>query len=252
MKHFPVLRTRRLTVQLKELSIGDAIALANMPEHLGEAECTAFLKFAVASVATGSPNPAEWTVQERALAVAHYLASVMEDGPDFSLGAGKYSDYMDGAADISLAMKQVPLGEIGGDNWEIRHLTGGMAESIERLLGEAGDMPPRLHWIMGGMAAQLVRVGEQMPELASDSLYDEWLLSRIKVFTAFPESDFGQLMAAYNAGRGKLHHLFAFNFYDNGIVILPKAGGAEGLSPARFPVRTCLSRLALDLAGKSG
>lgn len=250
MKHFPLLRSRRLTVQLKELSIGDAIALAGIPEHLTEAECTAFLKYAIAEVTSGSPNPADWTVQERSLGVAHYLASVAEDGPDFSLGATKYSDYLDGEADISLALKQVPIGEIGGDNWEIQHLTGAMTGAIERLMGEIPQLSPRLHWIVGSMAAQLIRVGEDTPDLATDGLYDEWLHARMSVLMAFPESDFELLMSAYNFGREKLHHLLAFDFDDKGIVILAKQGGAEGRSSARFSVRSCLSKLALTMAGK--
>lgn len=250
MKFIPLLRTRRLTVQLKELSIGAAIALANMPEHLEEAATTAFLNSAIATVQTGSTNPAEWTVQERTLAVAHYLASIMVDGPDFSLGEGKYSDYLDGAADISIAMNQVPIGEVGGDSWHIEHLTGAKAESIERLQGEFEGLSSRLHWMIGAMAAQIKRRTDVAEELATDGQYDEWLLNRIRVFMEFPESDFEQLMAAYGEGREKLHHLFHFNFDDRGIAILPKAGGTEGLPSARFPVRTTLSRMALDLAGK--
>jgi hypothetical protein len=250
MKFIPLLRTRRLTVQLKELSIGAAIALANIPEHLEETACTAFLNSTIASVQTGSENPSDWTVQERTLAVAHYLASILTDGPDFSLGAGSYSDYLDGTADISLAMNQLPVGEVGGDNWEIQHLTGARSESIERLQGEFESLSPRLYWVIGAMAAQLVRTGEVVPDLSTDGLYDEWLLSRIRVFLEFPESDFEQLMAVYGAGREKLHHLFAFTFDDRGIAILPKVGGTEGLPSARFPVRTTLSRMALNMAGK--
>lgn len=252
MKHFPLFRTRRLTVQLKELSIGDAIALASMPEHLTEAECTAFLRSAISSVTNGAPNPDEWTVQERTLAVAHYLASISEEGPDFSIGSTKYSDYLDSAADISLALQQVPIGNVGGDDWEVRHLTGAMAESIERLMGEIEQLSPRprLHWIVGAMAAQLIRTGEELPELATSGLYDEWLLNRMRVFIAFPESDFEHLMATYTTGRVKLHHLFAFDFDEKGVVILAKEGGAEGLASARFPVRSCLSKLAIAMAGK--
>lgn len=251
MKSFPVLRTRRLTVQFKELAIGDAISVGGMPEHLSEAECTAFLKYAIKEVISGSTDPAEWTVQERALGVAHYLASVAEDGPDFALGENKYSDFLDGVADISLALKQVPIGEIADDHWEIRHLTGGMAEAIERLIGEVPQLSPRLHWVVGSMAAQLVRVGEKIPELGTDGQYDEWLHERMKVLMAFPETDFEQLMGAYDMGREKLHHLFTYNFNDDGIVIMAKEGGAKDKAFARFPVRACLSKLARTMAGKS-
>ncbi|MFI3187759.1 MAG: hypothetical protein QX198_17425 [Methylococcaceae bacterium] len=250
MKHFPTLRIRRLTLQLKELSIGDAIALANMPEHLSEAECTAFLKAAIESVTSGSSNPSDWTVQERSLAVAHYLASVLEDGPDFSLGEGRYSDYLDGSVDMPMDVNHIPIGEIGGDQWEVHHLTGAMTESIERLLGEVIQIEPRLHWIIGSMAAQLRRVGEEITELTSDGLFDEWLLKRMNILIGFPESDFEQLMAAYLAGQEKLYHLFTLGFNDNGIIIMPKKGGAPGLPGARFPVRSCLSKLSLAMAGK--
>ncbi|WP_197714678.1 hypothetical protein, partial [Nitrosomonas supralitoralis] len=88
MIHFPILRTRRLTVQLKELSIGESIAIAAMPSHLEEAVTTAFLLKAVAT-AKGIENPADWTVQERMMVVCHYLASVSDDGPDFAVGDGR-------------------------------------------------------------------------------------------------------------------------------------------------------------------
>lgn len=257
MKHFPILRTRRITAQLQALSIGDAITVASMPEHLAEAECTAFLTYAIKEASGELTNPADWTVQERALAVAHYLAVVADDGPDFSLGdksQSHYSDYLDGESDISPALKQVPIGDVAGDQWEMRHLTGGMAEAIERLAGEVEqlkNLETRLHWIVGSMAAQLVRVKEEIPELTTDGIYDEWLLERMKILMAFPEDDFMQLMTAYQQGREKLHHLFAYDFTDDGIVILPKKGGAEGLTSARFPISACLSKLALSMAGKS-
>lgn len=250
MKFIPLLRTKRLTVQLKELSIGASMTLASMPEHLEEAALTIFLNSAIDTVQAGSENPAEWTVQERSFAVAHYLASIMPDGPDFSLGNGKYSDYLDGTADISAAMNQIPIGEVGGDNWELKHLSGVMTEAIERLVGEF-DIPLRMHWLFGAMAAQLVRVDEDYPDFDSAGNYDEWLLARIKVLVEFPESDFEQLMGAYFAGREKMHHLFDYNFDDKGIVILPRKGGAEGLPSARFPVRTTLSKMAINMAGKS-
>lgn len=248
MLHFPILRTKRLTVQLKELSIGESIALASMPVHLEEASSTAFLRYAVASV-KGIEDPAKWTVQERIMATAHYLACVLEDGPDFSLGRGRYSDYLDGSADISLAFNSVEIGDIGGDSWSITHLTGEMAESIERLKGEIPELPDALHWRLGGMAAQLIRKGEVIPDF-SDGQYDEWLLGRMRVFAQFPSSDFETLMRAYYEGTGQLHHLFAITFDKSGIVVLPKGGAHSDLPCARFPVRSCLSTMAINLARK--
>ena len=138
MIHFPVLRTRRLTVQLRELSIDESIAIAAMPVHLEEAAYTAFLRYAVVMDDGKNTDPACWTVQERMLAVCHYLASVLEDGPDFSIGPGHYSDYLSDSPDISTPASSERLRSVilAMDSGGIRHLTGAMAESIERLLGE--------------------------------------------------------------------------------------------------------------------
>lgn len=250
MINFPILRTRRLTVQLKELTIGESISLAAMPAHLEEAATTAFLRRAVQS-SKGVEDPANWTVQERILGVCHYLASVTEEGPDFSIGGGHYSDYLDGAADISVAVTSVDAGTIGGDAWSVRHLTGAMAESIERMVGEVDGISGRLHWLLGGMAAQLVRAGEDVPDAADgEGVFDEFIVNRMRVMAGFPESDFSELMRRYAEAREKLHHLFRIEFSSDGFVAMPKGGGASDLPPARFPVRSCLSGLARDLVGK--
>lgn len=250
MIHFPILRTRRLTVQLRELSIGESIAIAGMPGHLEEAACTSLLRYAVES-AKGVEDPAHWTVQERVLAVCQYLASVSEDGPDFAIGKGRYSDYLDGAADISLSVKSVEVGEVGGDAWSVRHLTGAMAESIERMDGEVAGVSGRFHWLLGGMAAQMVRAEEEAPDTTEgEGAFDEYLVNRMRVMAGFPESDFTMLMSKYSDGRDKLHHLFRIEFSDDGIVAMPKGGTVGDLPPARFPARTCISRIAHELGGK--
>lgn len=250
MIYFSPLRTRRLTVQLRELTIGDSLTLAAMPPHLEEAACTSFLRCAVAS-SQNIPDPANWTVQERTLAVCHYLAATTEDGPDFSVGDGRYSDYLQGEADIQTSVQALELGEVGGDVWHVRHLTGAMAESIERMVGEIEGVSGRLHWLLGGMAAQLVRTGEEPPDAAAgEGLFDEYLLARVQILKGYPESDFGKLMGLYLGGRDKLHHLFKLEFTDDGIVAMPKGGVAANLPPARFPVHSCLSRLARELVGK--
>lgn len=251
MINFPPLRTRRLTVQLKELSIGDSIAIAAMPTHLNESTCTTFLRKALES-SKGIADPANWTVQERMLAVCHYLAAVSEDGPDFSIGDGRYSDYLDGAADISIAMQSVPVGELGGDKWSVRHLTGAMAESIERMNGEVEGIGGRLHWLLGSMASQMVMEGEAIPDIAdSDGIFDEFLVKKMRVLAGFPDSDFSTLISMYGYGRGKLHHLFDYEFDASGIVSLPKGGVDASLPPARFPVSACLSDLARELGRQS-
>lgn len=255
MKHFPPLRTKRISVQLKEISIGDAIRISAMPVQADEAGKTAFLRASVETTKGCDPDPARWTVQERTIAVCHYLASILEDGPDFSLsgGVGRYSDYLDGAADIPASMVDAPIGEVGGDEWRVAHLLGAHAEAIERTHGSIEGFSGRLHWLMGCMAAQLRRTGEdQGPDpVDMPGEYEDWLIARINTLSGYPESDFADLMGRYLTGREKLHHLIRIEQADDGLICLPKEGAAEGLPPARFPVHTCISRLAHDLGGKS-
>lgn len=252
MLHFPVLRTKRLTAQLKELSIGDALAVASMPPDRDEATCTAFLRFTLASV-TGISDPAHWTVQERILAICHYLAVVSEDGPDFSVGEnGHYSDYLDAAKDCPPDV--IELDTIDEDRWYIRHLTGAMAETVERLYGEIEGLHGRTHWLVGTMAAQLLRNDEAItnsPTDAADPDYDSLLITRMRYLMGLPESQFSRLLLRFMTGRELLSHLFSIDVTDDGIVAMPKGGVTEkALSPARFPASTCIGAVACELAGK--
>lgn len=250
MVHFPILRTRRFTLTLRELTIGQSISLASLPSHLEQAEVTQFLKFVVENVDGVDKNPASWTVQERTLALCHYLAATSSDGPDFSVGDGKFSDYFDGTKDHGES--RADIGVVGGDKWFVTDLTGRDAETIERLDGELEGITGRIHWILGAMAAQLRREGEDKNESMTDGDYEKFVLDRMKVFSSFPESDFMSLMALFFTGLDRLMHFFDIDFSDSGIVFLPtEAAEVKNLPPARFPVGACISQGAFRLVGKS-
>ncbi len=241
--HFPILRTKRLTVQLKELSIANSIALSKMPAHLEQASVTAFLN-AIISDAGGHDDVTAWTAQERMLAVCHYLSCVVDGGPNFAVGDGEYMDYLNGEKDIKTTDTLHDLGELGGDFWQIRHLTGWAAETIERLDGDLNGIGGRLHWLLGAMAAQLVRKDEDCPA----NFDEDWLLNRMNTLAALDESDFISLSFMHQQGIEALHHLFAIDFDDNGLLALPADRGSD-LPPARFRVRACLSGFAQRLVG---
>ncbi|MGI9213551.1 MAG: hypothetical protein ACR2HF_13850, partial [Methylococcaceae bacterium] len=192
-----------------------------------------------------------WTVAERTLAICHYLSSVLDDGPDFQIGDGRYTDYLDGSRDI-VTLEVHDLGEMEGDFWQIRHLSGYAAEAIERLHGELPNISGRLHWIIGAMAAQLIRKGEELPA----KIEEDWLLERMRIFAQYPESDFIKLSFLYQAGTEKLHHLFHIGFDDKGVLVLPTTDGdkegAELLPPARFLVRSLISGFAQRMGGELG
>ena len=248
MIFFPLLRTRRLTIQLQELSIGDSLALANTPSGRNESEITAFLRGAVKAVEKGPHDPADWTVQERTAAVAHYLCATGGE-PDFQLGDGRFSDYFLGE-DEKKPLGDISAGFCGGEEWTYRALTGRMAESIERLVGEVkfpdgSDMPPHVHWNFGAMAYQMLNADANPPtDETPDGQADEWCANRMRVLLQFPESAFSELSDCWAICRVKTETLFSINYSDEGIVCLPKEGAEKALPPARFPARTCLSAWA--------
>jgi hypothetical protein len=188
----------------------------------------------------------EWTVAERTLGICHYLSCVVDDAPDFAVGEnGTYMSYLDGEKDIKTIDTIIDLGDLGGDFWQVRHLTGWAVETIERLDGAIEGISGRLHWLLGAMAAQLVRKGEDCP-LNFD---EDWLLQRMQVMAALSESDFIALSFMHQSGIEQLHHLFAIDFDDEGIIALP-ATKEGNLPPARFRARSCLSGFSQRMAGK--
>ena len=249
------LRTKRLTLDMGPISIAQAIKIGSMPDALEQSECTLFLRYAVKNVENGDKDPQNWTVQERILAVCHYLSATDSD-PDFPVGDLKYSDYLDHEVDIDPSVQSVSVESVGGDTLSVQHLTGRMAEAIERLapsfLGaqEYEGITPYTYWLTAAMAAQIVVNQDTGPD--ENGPYEHWLLHKIKTFFAYPEQEFTELLTVYHDGKNRLYHLFNIDFStDGGIVALPKAAGGAGLKPASFPARACLSETALALAGKS-
>ena len=246
--HIPDIRTKRLHVRLRQLTIADSLALAAMPVQSEQATQSEFFR-RTATVVSGESNPELWTVQERTAVVCLYLAAVLDDNPDFAVGDGgaKLSDYLEFERDIPDA-ETIPVGDIGGDAWAVRHLTGGMAEAIERLEGELPGIRGRAYWSIGSMAAQMVRPGDDAPTNSTD----EWLLARMRVLSQYPESDAVAMAVALHTGRAQLHHLMRYDFaMDGGIVAMPKEG-AGAYPPARFRVYAGLSEWARGMVGQSG
>lgn len=249
---FTPLRTKRLNVQLRELTIGDAIFLCKLPPESHEYGTTEFLRRVVLpdekpKVGQVS-DPSLWTVQERGMAVAHYLAHTTAD-PNFTLGEARFSDYIfDGN---NSAPEKTAIGECGGDKWFIRPLTGLYAESIERLV-QAGKLADgRTGWWFGAMAAQLLRADDAVidhSEQSADTI-DEYIASRAEVYTHFPETEFMQLLQLFLTGMQQIQHLLRATFTDEGVVFEAREGA--GFSPARFPVGSCVSEGAVRAFGNT-
>lgn len=243
MIHFPPIRTARLDVQLRELTIRESVDIAATPLDKHEAATTALLRRIVETAGGSHRDPGRWTVQERMFAVAHYIACTSEAGGNFAIGEGAFLDYLDAERDS--APDTADAGHACGDQWVVKQLTGDEALALEGLCAD------RLDWIAGDLAARMSVAGadEGRPDATSrPGEYAAWLAERMGVVKAMPEGDFEELFAACRRGMLALHHLFHIELDDQGPVAMPlgKEGGAA-LAPARFQVDACIGSLAREL-----
>jgi hypothetical protein len=246
MIHIPALRLKRCTIELAELTIGDAISLASMPVQQEQALITQMLKFSATSI-SNDLTPETLTVQERAAFVAHYL-SATSGTPDFPIGSsdgksGRLTDYVDYSNEYPV--DTIGLGELHGDRWSIRQLTGAMAGAIERTDGEI--LSGYAHWLVGCMAAQMFRNDDQF--IPPSNAIDAWIVERMRILLAINSSGFTSLVSMFLVGRPRLDHLFLIDLHSSGGIVF-KSRGAD-LPAARFLPDATLSGAAKAL-GRSG
>ncbi len=248
---FAKLRTKRLTIQLKEMSIGDALYLMKLPEKDHEAATTEFLSRVISqaeSVGGQITDPAMMTIQERGYLVAHYLAHAL-DTPDFQIGDGRFSNYiLDGASEPPAV---VELGNFNDDNWLYRPLIGRHAESIERLISWDRIKPGLEGWLVGAMAASLTTEAAKEPDIQHlpDENLDALIQSKYELICAMPETDFHVLVSLFFHAVNSCHHLLKLSIGAEGFTFENVSGGA-GLPPARFPVNTAISTETSNIFGK--
>lgn len=245
MLNIPVLRTARFIAEMKEISMLNAIKLANMSEHFTEQQNTLLINSVIEHV-DGLDNPLLWTVQERMFCIGHYLAATQDEDPDFAIGDAHYSDYLMG--EKGYHSDSLDLGEYSEDQWTAIPLLGVMAETIERLEGEIEGIEKRTHWYLGCMACQLVPNGNALDYTSPD--YDNQVLERMVILSQMPESSFLHLMGLLTQAHQHFSHLFNIAITDVGIAALPREGGAS-LPYARFPAHTAITVLSKQLCGKS-
>lgn len=244
------LRTRRVCVRPRELTIGEAIAICKLPGHRHELVASEFLRRiadgATAPTAGYVTDPRFWTVQERALLVCHYLAQVSGTDPDISVGeSGRLSDYV--VFDSDLKVDSVDVGEVAGKRRVVSPMLGAHAEILERLCQSRGD------WIIGAMACQISSEDDAPVDITTmgDVQLLGYVQDRMEAVRSLPESDFEALLGAYSmAASRELNHFFAINFDDGGAVFEPQTDREAGpQNPARFLAISCVSGAARRLFG---
>lgn len=244
---FSPTRTRRISVRLQELALGQAIDLCELPAERHELTATELLRYSAVKADAPLPRyvtePALWTVEERTLLVCHYLSHVASDGPDFAVGGGKLSDYV--MFDRDLTQDSTDLGEVAGHRRVMMPLLGIHAQTLETRCKSRGD------WIIGAIACQIRREDDAEVDLLAMSEVERltWVDSRMSAIRQLPESDFESVFAAYWTGVESLTHFFNIDFDDQGLVYQPvEKEGSGALGPARFLADSCISDTARSLS----
>jgi len=251
---FPELRSKRLSIDLKEISLLNASKILSMEPGRSEAENTLFLESIINKEKSNFTDPRAWTVQERMMAIAHYQMHTSDD-KNFLIGENaRFSDYF---MEVDYVDDNIEIGEALGSTWNIIHLNGAMAEIIEQLEGTIEGIKGLIHWYVGMMGCQLRNETDNAPDPVADtSKFIDWLVERMTVFINYGESDYYTMLDLLFKGQSKLTHLFDISVDDKGIVAKPisqhEEGGAEGdeLPSARFSAISCISIVTQEILGK--
>jgi hypothetical protein len=241
MNHLSPLSLPNITLDMKELTILQAMTLAKIPTNQEQYSVGRFIRF----VTNDAVNPNILTAQERTMALCHYLAASSDTGADFSVGNGVFSDYFNPTQ--TKQPHSIPLTDYEGDNWLVTPLFGWALEGLERLEGEIPELTGRTFWLVGRMASQLTKEGDILPDIDSNDSVDMWLLHRLKTLSSYPEREFNRLLGAFLTTVEAHNALFKIDVDDTGLVIMPESED-KGLPPARFPCYTIITDWARFMA----
>lgn len=253
MKSIQPVHTQRISVQLKELEIEQSAQLCAIPYRFDQRTITAFINAACEHLPRPSgkgqvTDPLMWSVNERMNVVIFYLAAMLDDGPDFKLGAGKLHDYLLANTDY---VESVPF-EHDGDPMLCTPLHGYQAEAIETLV-ETGAIPKSFYgWQLAVMSACTRGIQEEPLEYSDPASYSKALMTRITALKKAPETEFVRLFDAYSHASLQLQHFVHAVFNAQGVlaaqVTEPNVeAGVPELGPARFHPRTGISRGACEI-----
>jgi hypothetical protein len=257
MKSIQPVHTLRISVQPRELEIGQVQELCAIPYRFAQRTITAFLKVACEQIPRPPgklqvTDPLLWSVNERMNVVVFYLAAMVDDGPDFKLGKGRLHDYLLAESDY---VASVPF-DHNGEPHLCTPLHGYQAEAIETMV-ETGVLPKTYFgWQLGVMSACIRGVDETPIEYVDPVSYSKALLERINALKKCPETEFVQLFDAYSNASLQLQHFVHAVFNAQGVLaaqVTVPGPGQDGdpevpeLGPARFHPRTGISRGACEL-----
>ncbi|MAD95858.1 MAG: hypothetical protein CMB99_00880 [Flavobacteriaceae bacterium] len=239
--------TRRFTVTLKELTLEAGMELASFSPDIEHQSTTRFLESIIESAEGDVVDIGDWTIQERTMVKAMYLASTLETGPDFAISSSGGGEPDARLSDYLSTEDEYTKDSVTIDKYVVIPITGRVAESLERIQGEVATSEYGF-WLLGAIAASVCEPGESLPDNASE--LDDELLKRISDIVSRPQSEVNALMEVLATGQHQLYHLLNMVIAQiGGFAVRPKE--AESDKPlTRFPVSSALSERTALMAGK--
>lgn len=242
MISFASIRTRRVCLIPQELTLGQAITVCKLPAHRHELVASELLKHISAKATSPLPryitDPRLWTLEERIMVLAQYLAQVSPDGPDFAVGSHTVSEFVNFTLDAD--KDEVSIGSVSGKERLVRPLLGIHGEALEQVCES------RAEWMLGAMACQMFAADEAVPDWSQGDLdIQDWVRQKMESLRSLPESEFEELYSAWLSGRDHLRHFVDLSFDDEGAVCVAreKEEGGDFVS-ARFLALSAISDTA--------
>lgn len=252
MRAIQPVHTARISVSLRELSIGQTQEICAIPYQYEQRTITAFLRAVCAPMPrpNGAPtvdDPLMWSVNERMNATIFYMAAMLEDGPDFALGDLNLHDYLiEGADYVAGAEFESEVGPM-----VCAPLHGYQAEVIEELV-QTGVLPKTYaSWQIAVFAACVRGADDSDIEYVDPVSYRSALLGRIEKIKNIPERQFLDIFHAYEMASARLQHFVHAVFNVDGVVArqvsepeVDVASGVPFYGSARFHPNSGISRRA--------
>lgn len=250
MKYIPSINTARISVNLHEPSIDSIEKTLEIPAQFEQRTATELLRSIIEPIerAGAVSDPRMWSVNERMFVIASYMSATRDDGPDFPIGEGKFSDYLLDATDY---VAEVPF-ECDGRQLIYSPLHGYQAEIIETLLVGGNYSNTSYSWWKACIAA-CVRGDDEEPLLyQDDAQYEALLVKRIEDVGKLKDRPFVELFDAYQLAAQRGAHMVYAVTNLHGVLAAQVSERAEGvpeLAPARFPARPAITRRAREIMG---
>lgn len=252
MKYIAPVHTNRISVELTEIPIDASESVCAIPAQFEQRTATEMLKGIIRPIerAGAVADPRMWSVSERMYVIALYMSATRDDGPDFPIGQGKFSDYILDGTDF---VAEVPF-ECDDRELIYSPLLGYQAEVIETLIEGGIYSKTSYSWWKACIAACVRGADEEPIPYIDDGKYEAVLIERIAAVGRLADTQFAELFDAYQiAAQRGAHMVYAItNVYGVLAAQVSEPDAEKGvpeLAPARFPALSAVSIRARQIMG---